>query len=136
MQTKKQISGFTLVEIMIVVAILGILASIAYPNYVESVRNARRADAQSALLELSQFMERRFSAAGSYGNATCSDVVLPFTSAPKDGGTAFYNLGFQACNGTTYTLRAVPTGAQAGDRCGTLTLTSVGAKGPANNCWN
>lgn len=133
----KQSRGFTLVEVMIVVAIVGILASIAYPNYQEFLRSARRADAQAALVELSQFMERRYTASGSYGNATCSNVTLPFSSAPKDGNTTFYNLNLQSCNASDYTLRAVPTGAQSSDRCGTLTLASSGVKGAGGtNCWN
>lgn len=119
--------GFSLIELMIVVAVIGVLAAIAYPNYQEYMAKTRRADAQSALSELAQFMERRYTTNGRYGAADCSDVVLPFTQAPRDGGAAFYNIGI-VCDATTFKLTAVPTGVMTGDRCGNLTLTQTGAR--------
>ena len=61
---KKHSAGFTLIELMIVVAIIAIIAAVAFPSYQEHVRKTRRADAQTALLELSQFMERHYTANG------------------------------------------------------------------------
>lgn len=72
------VRGFTLIEVMIVVAVVAVLAAIAYPSYDEQVRRSRRADAQTALLELSQHMERYFTAKGTY-----EDAELPFNEAPK-----------------------------------------------------
>lgn len=131
--------GFTLIEVMIVVAIVGILTAIAYPSYTEHIRKSRRADAQSALMELAQFMERRFTTTGSYSAAACADVVLPFTQAPRDGPDAFYNINV-VCDATTFTLTAVPAGAMAGDGCGNFTLTNTGARDrtgalPMDRCW-
>ena len=133
--------GFTLIELMIVVAVIGILAAIAFPSYQEHVAKARRADAQAALMELAQFMERHYTTAGGYqlnGNSG-GNAVLPFTTAPKDGGNVFYNLSFtDAITSQAYTLRAVPANSMADDRCGTLTLESTGrrgADGDMADCW-
>jgi type IV pilus assembly protein PilE len=133
--------GFTLIELMIVVAIVGILAAIAYPSYQEHVRKSRRADAQTAILELAQFMERHYTSNGKYLTAANAAPVLPFTESPKDGTSKFFDLSFAAApTANTYTLRAVPKGAMLGDDCGTLTLTNTGAKGQAAGatlaqCW-
>ncbi|WP_275097935.1 type IV pilin protein [Sedimenticola hydrogenitrophicus] len=134
--------GFTLIELMIVVAVIGILAAIAYPSYQEYVRKARRADAQAALLELTQFMERFFTVNSRFVNTDNSQVVLPFTESPKDGGTKYYDLQFVAgtATTTTYTLEAVPKNAMAGDGCGSLRVNQAGVKSrtgsmSADQCW-
>lgn len=139
-------AGFTLIEVMIVAAIISILAAIAYPSYQEHVRKARRADAQTALMELAQFMERHYTANGRYltaanANPANAAPALPFTDAPKDGATKFYTLEFSATpTASAYTLRAVPKNAMANDSCGTLTLAHTGAKGQKAGatlaqCW-
>ncbi|WP_019339723.1 type IV pilin protein [Stutzerimonas stutzeri] len=147
MQCKSPSSaGFTLIEVMIVAAIISILAAIAYPSYQEHVRKARRADAQAALMELAQFMERHYTANGRYltaadANPANAAPALPFTEAPKDGATKFYTLGFPATpTASAYTLQAVPKNAMANDSCGTLTLAHTGAKGQKAGatlaqCW-
>ena len=117
------VSGFTLIELMIVVAIVGILSAIAYPSYQQHVRSSRRADAQAALSELAQFMERRFTETNSYAAAG----PLPFTQSPRDG-TAVYNLTLPAVAANTFTLQAAPIagGPQVGD--GNMQLAETGAK--------
>jgi type IV pilus assembly protein PilE len=147
----KNKSGFTLIELIVAVAIIGILAAIAIPSYQESVQKSRRKDAQGALTSFANAMERQFTATGSYCNAATTDVTaggvtctnatgIPTifsATSPVDGGTPAYNLDISVMNagGTTFTLRAVPTGVQAGDTCGTMTLTSLGVQAPGNNCW-
>jgi len=133
--------GFTLIEMMVVVAIIGILAAIAYPSYQEHVRKARRADAQAALMELAQFMERHYTANGRYLTAANAAPTLPFAEAPKDGSSKFYTLSFTATpTASAYTLQAAPKNAMANDSCGTLTLAHTGAKGQKAGatlaeCW-
>jgi len=131
-------SGFTLIEVMIVVAVIGILAAIAYPSYLEYVRDARRSDARVNLLELAQYMERYHTGNGSYLNASNAAPALPYTESPKDGGTKYYDLSFSAIATNSFTLRAVPKGAMTGDSCGTLTYTFAGVKGAGgdvDDCW-
>jgi len=83
MQRKTATQGFTLIELMIAVAIVGILAAIAYPSYIEHVRKTRRADAKAVVLELSQWMERFYTENSRYDKTRAGvDVALPFTQSP------------------------------------------------------
>lgn len=140
-KTRQSSAGFTLIEVMIVAAIISILAAIAYPSYQEHVRKARRADAQAALMELAQFMERHYTANGRYLTEANEAPGLPFTEAPKDGTAKFYTLGYTATpTASAYTLQAAPKNAMANDNCGTLTLAHTGAKGQKAgmtlaDCW-
>lgn len=133
--------GFTLIELMITVAIIGILSAIAYPSYQDYVKQARRADAQASLMELAQFMERHYTSKGGYlaEGQTGSAPSLPFTSSPKDGGTAAYKLSLaKGVTAQTYTVQAEPVGSMSGDTCGTLTIDHRGKKGSAGDmkkCW-
>lgn len=131
-QLKKCSTGFTLIELMIVMVIIGILGAIAYPAYSSHLQKSRRVDAQTALLELAQYMERYYTTNGSYVGA-----VLPFTASPKDDATKYYNLSVSGLAADSYTLTGAPTGTQASDSCGTLTLSQTGAKTPTTSgCWN
>lgn len=128
-------TGFTLIELMITVAIIAIIAAIAFPLYQNQVEQTRRTTAKSDLLELTQWMERRYSNGFDYRDAG-NNPVLPFNQSPQNG-TAFYNISFVG-NATrdTFTLQAVPTGGQANDDCGTLTLDEQGNRGAAQaGCW-
>ncbi|MEW6132410.1 MAG: type IV pilin protein [Pseudomonadota bacterium] len=128
--------GFSLIELMAVIVIIGILAAIAYPNYQDYVRATRRAAAAADLMENAQFLERYYTENYTYVGAT-----LPITESPKDGSNKFYDLSFASGmpTATTYTIRAVPKNAMSGDTCGTLTLTHTGVKGVGGStvdfCW-
>lgn len=132
----KPSTGFTLIELMITVAIIAIISAIAYPSYQEQVRETRRANAKADLLELVSFMERYYGE-----NFTYSGANLPFTNSPKQGNS-FYNLSFVAApSASAYELQAVPTGGQGDDRCGIMT-TDQNNKREAkkdgviiSNCW-
>lgn len=129
--------GFTLIELLIAMAIVGILASIAYPSYQEHVTKSRRRDAEGALQGFANAMERHFTETNSYLGAggtaeTPADTGAPriyATQSPVEGGEAFYELTINDATATTYILSAAPTGAQDGNACGTLTLTNTGARG-------
>jgi len=144
---KKQ-QGFTLIELMIVVAIIGFLAAFAYPSYQEQLRKTRRADCSGALASFGSTMERFYTVNNTYEGAGAAggDTGTPtiFTaSCPVDGGTATYNLTIQAADASTFEVRAAPVGVQANDKCGTLTLTNTGLKGVTSaatgvtwdKCW-
>ncbi len=124
--------GFTLIEMMIVVAIISVLVTIVYPSYQNTVRQSRRADAQAALQGLAQAMERFYTTEGTYKGAAASgaDTGSPAifsTKSPIDGSNTYYNLKIQSAAASTYVLAAEPVNAQAGD--GILILKSTGARG-------
>lgn len=113
--------GFTLLELMIVVAIVGILAAIAYSSYSQYVERARRTEAFAALEQLSNALEQNFTINAAYLPSTSTNFVPPpttiFTSTvPLDGGAPpYYNLTVRSPSQTTFTVRATPTGVQTGD---------------------
>ncbi len=130
-----QSRGITLIELMIAVGIVAILAAVGYPSYMEHVKSTRRGEAKATLLEVAQFMERKFTADGCYkcGSET---VTLPISQVPRDGGSAYYTITLASSAGTSYQLQASPTGVMSGDSCGTYSLDQTGTHTPAGSpCW-
>ena len=125
--------GFTLLELMIACAIVAILASIAYPSYMNSVQKSRRAEATAALLGVASQMERFSTEKGSYATATLG--AAPPAIFPDHTENTYYNLSLANLTATTYTVQAVPTGAQVGDPCGTMTYTESGVKDVSGGTW-
>ena len=134
----KRSQGITLIELMVAIAVIAILAAVGYPSYMEHVKSTRRSEAKATLLEVAQFMERKFSSDGCYKCAS-ETVTLPFTQVPRDGGSAYYTISLApspAPSATTFTLQAVPTGVMSGDSCGTYTLNQTGTHSPTSaTCW-
>jgi type IV pilus assembly protein PilE len=132
--------GFTLIEVMIVVAIVGILAAIAFPNYSEYVERGRRNDAKAVLLEAAQYMERRFTETRSYASVTSLPTGL--AQSPKEG-SAWFNITVAVNSATpaVYTLTAAPKTGWTPKRCGSLTINQLGVKGRTvtadsiDDCW-
>lgn len=135
--------GFTLIEVLIVVAVIGILAAVAYPSYAEYVRRGYRADAQAMLLDAAQYMQRFHAAHDRYDQQRDgTEVSLPaeYAQAPRTGA-ARYTIALSAVTATRFTLEAQPTGSHATDACGVFMLNSLGQRNvragsrPVADCW-
>lgn len=120
--------GFTLIELMIVVAVVAILASFAVPAYNEQVRKGRRADAMAAMNETAQALERFYT----LNNTYTGYVIRPAEQqSPRQGTTVYYRIALEiAANGTAYTLTATP---EQTDRCGVLGVNSQGQRTAAQD---
>ena len=131
-------AGFTLIELMVVVAVIAILASIAYPSYQEQIRKSRRAQAKADLVELTQVLERFRTVNNTYAGADGSNAF--FDQSPRDNSQHYtLTLGNDA-DIDSFTLTATPTStSQLKDRCGNLTINQAGVKGNSKgnytDCW-
>ncbi|WP_040574290.1 type IV pilin protein [Methylohalobius crimeensis] len=145
MQTNHPVNkqGFTLIELMIATAIVAILAAIAYPSYVEHVRKSRRSDAQAALMETAQLLERCYTEYNAYSDTDCAAVTSGPALANTNSSGGYYTLSALTLTTTVFTLQAAPQDAQADDKCGKLTYTHIGVKDvvdadtgvTADDCW-
>ncbi len=128
--------GFTLIELVIVMVIIGILIAVAVPSYNSYIQASRRADGKAALLNLAAQMERYFTTNNTYVGATLANIGSSATSP-----SGYYNLSITSATASNYTIQAAPTGAQASDSlCSTLTLNQLGQKGDTGtgsvtDCW-
>lgn len=132
-------AGFTLIELMVVVVIATILAMIAIPSYNAQMRESRRTEARTALLELSAREERYFATNAAYSSTPAS---LGYTGAfPQDVGSGYYEIDVAiGTPATTFTATAAPQGTQGTDGCGTFQIDNTGnqtvtGSTPAGTCW-
>lgn len=138
-QGASRMRGFTLIELMVVVAIVAILVSIALPSYNDAVRKGRRGQAKSDLVELAQRAERFRTVNNTYlGFALTAGID---DRSPRVGNTAFYAVALENQAAGTFTLRATPQNGQEADTlCGELTIDQAGVKtesgtGSLSDCW-
>ena len=142
--------GFTLIELMITVAIAAVLMSIAFPLYLHQIRESRRTDARSALLDLASREERYYSMQNAY-SSTATD--LGYTAWPQTVGSGYYQLSqpanISAATATTpatFTLTAVPIAGKGQDKdtdCQSFVVTQTGQETSTNGagvdssatCW-
>lgn len=127
---KAKQSGITLLELLVAVAIVAIIASIAYPSFSDGLRKSRRAEAFKGLLSM-QLKQEEFRVSNTSYSTTPSQVGNPTSS--------YYDFTISGATATTYTLIATSKGAQVGDKsgstaCDTLTLNKADIKTPAA-CW-
>ncbi len=135
----RKVMGFTLIELMIVVAVIAVLASIAYPSYTAQVRKSKRAAAKAELVEYAQRAERQHTLNNSYTNFKFVENSGTTIASPRDGSKPMYQVTFASANANAFTITAVPQGDQAKDPCGTISVNQAGVKTPANtsalDCW-
>ena len=135
------VKGFTLIELMIVVAVIGILAAIAIPNYTKYVIQSRRTIAINAIMELAGKESRYYTIGNTYSSSL---ITLGYAQDPmpvSNSSNPYYNINVIASSVNSFTLQAVPQASQADDTdCGTFMITQLGQKtvtgtSSAANCW-
>jgi len=132
---RNRMKGFSLTELVTVMAIVAIITAFAYPSYQDYMLRSRRSDAYASLYDLAQRFERCMTEFNAYDDAGCTaDDNLPVVSQ-----NGYYQIDTAAIDASSFTLTATPQGVQAKDTdCGALSLTNTGEKtavGSGTKCW-
>ena len=141
-QFRPACSGFSLIELLTVLLIIGLLAAIGWPSYQSHLMRSQRAQAAVALLQAQHFMERHYSLHGSYLSAGGARLELPLAlQTVQSDSRVVYRLKIDAADALSYRLLASPQGAMQSDECGDLSLDHTGLKGRSGSaatvaqCW-
>ena len=126
-KTKKESAGFTLIELMITVAIVGILAAIALPAYNQYIARGKRAEARAAILQAEGWLERFYTENNTYTTATGTNATFNsrYSSVPSSGA-ANYSVTL-VVTAASFTITTAPLGSMSGDKCGSYLKTNVGS---------
>ena len=133
--------GFSLIELLLAIVIVGIIVAIAVPSYQDSVRKTRRADAIAMVMEAANRQERHFTEYGRYAQsivAAQADVDSQNILLQTTSENGFYTLTLSAASATAFTLTANPQNDQTSDSCGAFIIDQAGLKtngGSGTNCW-
>ena len=141
---KKNITGFTLTELMVTLVIAVIIAAFGYPSYIAQVAKGKRAGAQAALLEMAQLMETSRTSSGTYPAVTLPYCSLPKSTSPCDSTDTYIDYTITLIRtSTSYTINAIPLNKMKNDQCGTFSIDSTGSRSlssqasgvTVSNCW-
>jgi type IV pilus assembly protein PilE len=131
--------GFSLIELMVVVVVIGLLSAIALPSYTRYVLRSHRSSAITGVLDVASRQARYYTTNNTY---TTSMTALGYPADPMpltDSSNRYYDLSVASASATAFSIRAVPVNAQTKDTCGTYRISDLGVKsvdsGTLGDCW-
>ena len=127
----QKVKGFTLIEVMIVVAIIGILASIAYPSYIDYITKSGRSEGVAAVMRVANLQEQYYLDNRAYA----TDMAKLGLANPFVTEHGYYSVASAGTSSFTITATAQASQAARDSTCTTITMTSAGVKGPSTECW-